>query len=220
MSTINENAEDSYTFPHEDAFPHEEIANRRAWIMRYAKRGGVGAEFGIFRGHFSEIIMREVEPRKLYVVDPWTKQGREFFDWGEPPHEIDYTCFNKLTIAEAKRDATERLKPFGDAVEIVEEFEDNFLQSFKGKLDFVYLDSSHFYKDVLRTLALIDAVLADGGVILGDDWYDDPSHYSGVCRAVNEFAKSHNYEIALAGQDAQFYLRRIPIYTHPAQYLI
>ena len=64
---------------------------------------------------------------------------------------------------------------------------------------------------------MIDKVLADDGVILGDDWFDDPGHYSGVCRAVNEFCKSHNYEIAVAGQDAQFCLRHIPKYTHPAQ---
>jgi hypothetical protein len=208
-----------YRFPHEDVFPHEEIAERRRWILRYAKKGGVGAEFGVFRGHFSSVILSELSPSKLYLVDPWTKQGKEYFNWGEPPYEMDYTNFNKLKISEAKRDAEERVKPYGDVVDIVEEFEDVWLNEFSGKLDFVYLDSSHFYKDTIKTLSLIHKVLSEDGVILGDDWYEDAGHYSGVCRAVNEFCKTHNYEIALAGQDAQFYLRRVPEYTHPAQHL-
>ena len=206
-----------YKFPYTDAFPHAEIAERRKWILRYVRQGGIGAELGVFRGHFSVVIMREVQPKKLYLVDPWTKQGREYFDWGEKPEEMDYTNFNKLRISEAKRDAEERVRPFGDKVEIIEEFEYNWLKSFPGKLDFVYLDSSHFYKDIVKALDLINKVLANGGVILGDDWYDDPAHYSGVCRAANEFCKTHNYEIAVAGHDAQFCLRRITIYTHPAQ---
>lgn len=106
-----------YKFPYIDVFPHEEIAERRRWILRYAKKGGVGVEFGVFRGHFSVVILREIQPKKLYLVDPWTKLGREYFDWGEKPEKVDYTNFNKLKISEAKQDAEERIKSFGDYAE-------------------------------------------------------------------------------------------------------
>ncbi|WP_208349203.1 class I SAM-dependent methyltransferase [Pseudaestuariivita rosea] len=197
-------------FPHEDKFPHEEIAERRKWILRYAKKGGVGAEFGVFRGHFSAVIGRVLKPKKLYLVDPWEKLG-ERFNWGNG----NYTNNNQLTTAQAKADALRRTQHL-DNIEIIEDFEENFLTSLTEKLDFVYLDSSHHYDDVVRTLPMIDKALAKGGVIFGDDWYSNPKHYSGVCRAVNEFVKKADYEIVAAGYDAQFCIRRAGDieYTH------
>jgi SAM-dependent methyltransferase len=197
-------------FPHVDEFPHEQIAEQRHWILRYAKKGGVGAEFGVFRGHFSTVICRYLQPEKLYLVDPWEKLG-ERFDWGIGP----YTNDNKLTTQQAKEDMLRRTEGY-DMVEVVEDFEDNFIAGLTEKLDFVYLDSGHHYDEVMKTLRLIDSILVPGGVIIGDDWYSNPKHYSGVCRAVNEFAKEADYEIIAAGYDAQFCIRRVRDveYTH------
>ncbi len=198
------------SFPHEDKFPHEQIAEKRKWVLRYAKKGGVGAEFGVFRGHFSVVISRVLQPQKLYLVDPWEKLG-ERFNWGVG----NYTNNNKLTTIEAKEDMLRRTKDCPNIV-VVEDFEDNFVAGLKEKLDFVYLDSGHHYEEVLTTLRRIDGILAEGGVIIGDDWYSNPKHYSGVCRAVNEFTKENGYEIVAAGYDAQFCIRRVKDirYTH------
>ena len=50
----------------------------RKWILNYVPKGGVGGEIGAFRGHFSEVLLQWLEPRKAYLVDPWTLRG-EFF---------------------------------------------------------------------------------------------------------------------------------------------
>jgi SAM-dependent methyltransferase len=206
----------SYVFPHNEDFPHSDFAEKRKWVLDYIKSGTVGAEFGVFRGHFSEIILREKSPSKLYLVDPWTKFG-ERYNWNGGGHEPNnpYTNFNKLTTAEAKADAAHRVSSWKDSVELIEDFEEGFCRNFTDKLDFVYLDSSHWYTPTLRTLILIDRILKEDGVILGDDWYSEAGHYSGVCRAVNDFVRHFNYEIIVAGQDTQFVLRRTPVYTHP-----
>jgi len=196
-------------FPHTDKFPHTEVAEKRRWILRYAKKNGIGAEFGVFRGHFSVVIARFLTPKKLFLVDPWTKLG-ERFDWGTG----NYTNNNMLTTQQAKADAIQRTKPFHHIVEITEEFEKDFCERYDGKLDFVYLDSGHHYDEVKQTLILVDKILSKDGVIFGDDWYSNPEHYSGVCRAVNEFTKTHDYEIVAAGYDAQFCVRRITSYSH------
>ena len=202
-------AEKQYKFPHVDTFPHQEVAWKRRWILRYAKKGGVGAELGVFRGHFSAVIANVLTPKRLYLVDPWSKLG-ERYNWGTGP----YTNANQLTTAEAMADARHRLREFGDAITFVEDFEENFLHRLDEKLDFIYLDSSHYYDAVIGALPRAAAVLKDDGVIFGDDWYSNPEHFSGVCRAVNEFVKKTDFEIVAAGYDAQFCIRRIPIYSH------
>jgi hypothetical protein len=72
--------------PDEDTYPEAAIERgpRRRWILAYAKAGGVGAEFGVFRGHFAAEIADCLKPAKLYLVDPWTTSG-ERFDWGDVP---------------------------------------------------------------------------------------------------------------------------------------
>jgi len=196
-------------YPHGEAFPHEHHANERSFILNFVKKGGVGAEFGVFRGHFSEIIVRVVEPTKLYLVDPWTKYG-ERFNWGDMP----FTEFNKLTTLEAKEDTERRMQAHRGRVELIEDFEEEFCKSFQSTLDFVYLDSSHFYINTLRTLIMVDRILASDGVLIGDDWYWDTDHFSGVCRAVNDFVRCFDYEICYAGHKGQFCIRRTPEWTH------
>jgi hypothetical protein len=207
--------DDAYVFPHEDHVDHAAYAEQRKWLLSYAKRGGVVAEFGVFRAHFSEVIARELQPSRLYLVDPWTKFGERFnYGFGEP---CPFTNYNKLTTAEAKIDAMHRMRRFGDSIVFVEDFEQKFCKNFNGKLDFVYLDSSHFYKDTIETLVLLDRILSCDGVIMGDDWYIEPDHYSGVCRAVNDFIRYFEYEIIVAGKELQFCIRRTANYTHDLQ---
>src|SRR5579859_418430 len=55
-----------------------EGAAARRWVLENASRGSVGAEVGVFRGHFSEVILSTLSPKKFYMIDPWTKIG-EFF---------------------------------------------------------------------------------------------------------------------------------------------
>ncbi|HET7681518.1 MAG TPA: class I SAM-dependent methyltransferase [Xanthobacteraceae bacterium] len=191
------------------------IAERRSWLLSYARPGGIGAEFGVFRGHFAAVIARELKPRKLFLVDPWTKSG-ERFGWGPDP----YTNFDRLTTAEALRDTRHRMSPYESTCEIVyveerlQDFARNFDTHSDKKLDFAYLDTSHTYEDTLEELRFLAEIVADDGVILGDDWIPVIGHrHHGAMRAVNEFLKQSDYQLVVAGQDAQWCLRRTPSYS-------
>ena len=72
---------------------------QRRWVLELLPKGGIGAEIGVFRGHFSDLICSVAQPRKLYLIDPWTNIG-ETFGWGKA-----YTCFGKLPTAVARQDA-------------------------------------------------------------------------------------------------------------------
>lgn len=176
----------------------------RRWILDNASLGGVGAEIGVFRGHFSEVILSTLSPRKFYMVDPWTKVG-EFFPWGG-----DYTNNQTLPTKLARREAELRAAKFPNTETVF--IEDMFLECvarIDEPLDWIYIDSSHNYKDTLLELKAAAQMLKPSGVIMGDDYYPDRSSFHhGVFRAVNEFVKTSPYEFIAAGHAAQWCLRR------------
>lgn len=198
----------------EVSFPDAEIERlkRRIWILSYAPKQAVGAEIGVFRGHFSEHILRVTEPSKLYLVDPWRLLG-EKFNWREPNSE--YLGWGKLTTEYALEDTKRRIEPYREKsqVIVVEDYCEQFLNSVDEELDFVYLDTTHAYLSTLNELKLIDRVLSSRGIILGDDWWPNPqSVHHGVFHAVNDFVKSHDYQVVACGIGNQWCLRRNPIY--------
>ena len=201
--------------PEEDTYPQVAIDRgpRRRWILEYAKRGGVGAEIGVFRGHFAVEIVEFLQPAKLYLVDPWTRSG-ERFEWGDIPE----TNFNRLTTAQALADARARMAPYAETIEIefAEQWSHEFCRDLAHSLDFAYIDASHDYEGTLVDLDAVDAVLAPDGVIMGDDWITDPEHgHAGVLRAVNDFVRARDYELAAAGPEMQWCIRRTPDYAAP-----
>jgi hypothetical protein len=200
-------------------FPLREIKRlvKREWIFKYLPTGAVGAEIGVFRGHFSECILETLSPRVFYMVDPWTKLG-PVFAWKEP--DSDYLSGGALTTQAAKDDAANRAARFtGSAVMLVEEYALAFLEQLRRKiaageaepLDFVYLDASHSYKDTLVELFALEACMGPTGIIAGDDWSINPqgTHY-GVCRAVHDFIRQRDWQLIAVGQAAQWILRRTP----------
>lgn len=190
------------------SFPENEIKrlDTRKWILQYAKKEGVGAEVGVYRGHFAEILIKELNPKKLYLIDPWTKVG-ETWEGGE---NSPYTAFGKVTTKYAREDTKRRMLPYLDKCEIIiiEDFIENF--SFPEKLDWIYLDTSHNYEDTKRQLRYLTQFLKPDGILMGDDWHPDSHHkHHGVFKAVNEFIKANpSWEIVAAGYGAQWCIRR------------
>jgi hypothetical protein len=178
---------------------------RRQWILDHARVGGVGAEVGVFRGHFSERIAEVLRPKKFYLIDPWTLLGDRFGYGGV------YTNENTLPTATAREDALLKAHLFPAPMEVVaiEAFFPACAARISERLDWVYLDASHKYEETLAELHGADSVIASDGIIFGDDWQPDRTHrHHGVFRAVNAFITSHNYEIVAAGPEGQWCIRR------------
>jgi Methyltransferase domain len=190
-------------------FPSWSLASTRSrqWILTGIAGGGVGAEVGVFRGHFSEVILSTLAPRKFFMIDPWTKLG-EFFPWAD-----EYTAFGKLPTALARREAQLRAAKFpGTQTVIIEEKFPACISQIDELLDWIYIDSSHKYSETLQELKAAASILKPDGVIIGDDFYPDRTAYHhGVFRAVNEFVKTGPYEFVAGGPNAQWLLRRTNI---------
>ena len=53
--------------------------------------------------------------------------------------------------------------------------------------DMIHLDGAHDYESVAADLRSWWPRLKPGGVLIGDDYHDDPNHWPGVRRAFDEF---------------------------------
>jgi predicted O-methyltransferase YrrM len=68
------------------------------------------------------------------------------------------------------------------------------------KVDFVYIDGSHEYENVIKDLHYFWYTLKPGGILAGHDW-----HSPGVRRAVEEFAERRRMGVHVNKPDWVFY---------------
>lgn len=181
----------------------------RRWILNLVPKGGIGAEIGVFRGHFSDQICRIAQPTKLYLIDPWTKIGPTF-GWGK-----EYTNFDTLTTEAARTQAQAFVQQHGTTeCVLIEDMYPGCAGQIAEPLDFVYLDASHHYAPTLNELRHLERQVKPGGMILGDDWAPDPAaQHHGVFRAVQEFVLKSDWQIVAAGPAAQWAIKRRPSYA-------
>jgi hypothetical protein len=71
------------------------VVKREAFLSILPKNS-VGAELSVFKGEFTEKILKKVEPKELHLVDLWWKGFGEYFpDWGK------YTNYGRLSTQKA-----------------------------------------------------------------------------------------------------------------------
>ena len=179
--------------------------NGRQHIVSLIPKNAIGAEIGVFTGVFSEFLMAKTRPRHLTLVDPWAKaHGAMFPNWGR------YTAGGTLPTEAAHKAAQLRAGKLAGQVDVVEDFSTAWLATQSaGALDWVYLDASHKYENVLEDLHAIAKILAPAGLIMGDDCWTDPNgtHF-GVFRAVRDFSADQPFEIFRMDHQGQWAMRR------------
>lgn len=167
---------------------HVRNLERIAWLDRCIPRNGIGAELGVHKGYFSPLLLSQLAPRKLYLIDPWFLQGKAW-RWGKGNRNIVDALCRVMRDMEDDFIAGTLVLVIKDDLTALAEMPD-------GYLDWVYLDTNHRYEQTVKELALLKIKVRAGGVIAGDDWHPDPSHkHYGVYRAVMEFVDQEHYRI-------------------------
>lgn len=176
----------------------------RVWLAERLPRHAIGAEIGVFRGHFAEVICQVAKPRVVYLVDPWTLEG-DTFKWGAA-----YTNHKKLKTIDAYEECKLRVTRGGaKQVVMVQGYFPECSRAVQHKLDWAYLDASHSYEDTLAELHALDVLMNPMAVIAGDDWSPAPSsQHHGVFRAVQEFAACSRWKLVMCGYLRQWMLKR------------
>lgn len=170
-------------------------------IKKSLPENPICVELGVFDGKFSKMILENLTPKKLYLVDPWEigndKNGGDE-KYGDQIGDLptSYSNNNHLEIvknnfqAEIGDNIIEIIKKFSyDAVKL---FPDNYF-------DFIYIDACHLYNCVKSDLIDYLPKLKNGGLMCGHDYIEFDNF--GIIPAVNEFIIEHNFEFVLLNEN-------------------
>lgn len=179
----------------------------RDFVVKMMPRSSVCAEVGVYKGDFSERIIRICHPRKLFLIDPWRCREEPLYrtslygrpkSGGQAGMEAVYKSVLERFSKEIERDIVEVYRATsGEAVNSLED----------ESLDWVYIDGNHLYEFVLQDLTRFSSKVKSGGFITGDDygnvgWWED-----GVTKAVNEFIAQGSVDPILISR-GQYILRK------------
>lgn len=117
----------------------------------------VGAEIGVERGNYSEVICRAVPGLHLYCVDAWRAYG----GYREHVSQTKLDGFFASTQERLKDHHVTFLRDW--SVEAAKQVPD-------GSLDFVYIDGNHTLPFVIADLAAWTPKVRKGGIIAGHDF--------------------------------------------------
>lgn len=183
---------------------HEVRKNRirKQFVETMIPKGGIGAELGVHKGYFTQLLLDVAQPKRLHLVDPWYLLCREWMWAGGNRSTTD------AVRGVIKQYANELVKGtcvlnITDDLEFLRSLPDNYF-------DWVYVDTSHEYEHTQKELQILQHKVKANGVIAGDDWQVEPSHrHHGVCKAVREFLATAPYELSYgSNNDKQWAIRR------------
>lgn len=140
----------------------------------YGDKPLVGVEIGVNRGDNSESMLKTLNIKKLYVIDPYL--------------EIDLYG----NAEERKQDAFNRLKYYGNKVCFIYKKSLDAIADIPDDLDFVYIDGEHTYPSVSSEIRLYYPKIKKGGVLGFDDF---SPRCLGVANAIIEFVFENNFEL-------------------------
>jgi hypothetical protein len=145
----------------------------------------IGVEIGVQAGINAESIMRTLEMRMLYLIDPYE------------PYAQDGIEFE----GKGREQAMSRLWKFRDRIRFIQLKAEDAVESVPSGLDFVYIDGNHQYEHVKEDIENYYRKVKMGGILGGHDF---SRLFLGVIRAVTEFSIANNVQLIVEGTDWWF----------------
>ena len=145
-------------------------------------------EIGVHRGDFSKELLKNFNPKKLVLVDPWLAFDEVVYEnsfYGNK-YKDGQKVQNKFYKEVMKIFESEILN---NKVEIIRDISENFFNKNKAKFDLIYIDGNHLYDFVKSDISNSLECLSEDGIIVLDDyrlkgWWKD-----GVTKAVDFFIR-------------------------------
>lgn len=163
----------------------------RFMMSYFGGRSVVGCEVGVQHGANSLTLLKNLNIKCLYLVDPYVcYEGID--DDGGTDHVRN------------RSDAYRRLSSFDGHVVFIEKFSHDAVGDIVGPLDFVYIDGNHRYGFVRSDLLDYGGLVCSGGVICGHD-FDIPD----VARAVCEYAVVNGFVVYSLGHPGDWWMVKV-----------
>lgn len=153
-------------------------------------------ELGSYRGDFADKILKIVNPRCLFLVDPYRVDESRRYGAGMAFLPVMYSTSedyeNVLSRFEKERNAGQ--------VFVFRTTSQNLAKKVGERIfDCIYIDSDHTYEGVKKDLEDWMPKLKEGGVICGHDYTNDNEF--GVVQSVDEFIEEHGFEFIIFNTD-------------------
>ncbi|GAB2690125.1 class I SAM-dependent methyltransferase [Aliiglaciecola aliphaticivorans] len=163
-----------------------QMLTNRIELLKKLPKHGTAVELGVATGSFSKCILEYASPSKLYLVDVW---GSQRYNQG--------LLDNIQQLFNTQVQANEVVIKRKLSHEAVSDFPDQYF-------DWIYIDTTHKYKQTKLELELYAAKMKPGGIIAGHDYSMGnwaKSFRYGVIEAVHEFCVTHNWRLKYLTMD-------------------
>ena len=167
------------------------IFERRDQLLKKLPKNAICAEIGVYQGELSQRILNKTNPKKLVLIDAWSTQLMK--DNSDVQNSFTQEKFDQMYL-----NVLTKLQKYGN-VEIIRKNSIDAMKFFSDAyFDWVYIDASHEYQDVLDDLETALIKVKSGGIIAGDDYVNAPNKWGDdVIRAVNDFSAKHSLHVKL-----------------------
>ena len=142
-----------------------------------------GAEIGVDRGEYSEVLCKANHELQLFGIDPWRSTE---YEKGKSGVDEEQKYFDTV-YEEAKK----KLELYNckiikkGSMEAVKDFDDN-------SLDFVYIDANHDFVNITNDLHFWLKKVRPGGIVSGHDYAFYPTRkFNHVKRVVDAYMQSY-----------------------------
>lgn len=175
-------------------------------IKSYLSNNPICAEIGVHKGVFSQDIFNELNPAKLYLIDPWTEGA----DKNSPTQKYTGSLNHLYTAYSTNEDLISVKKIFAKELDTkvfinknfsydaVSDFDNNYF-------DFIYIDATHIYESVKADLTMYYPKLKHNGLLCGHDYTNHPSF--SVIPAVDEFMEQYNGKMIVLSNTGDFAIK-------------
>ena len=117
-----------------------------------------GAEIGVERGLYSDVLLSANPEMTLYMVDPWAAYS------GYRDH-VSQEKFDRFF-----KETQERTKKYSHA-EIIRKYSMDAVKTFPdNSLDFVYIDANHEFLNITQDIFFWEKKVRHGGIVAGHDF--------------------------------------------------
>ena len=144
-----------------------------------------GAEIGVFKGKYSEVLCKANPQAHIWGVDAWEIQAHPKGVYIGSDEEQTY-------FTQCYEETKKRMSPYKNYT-ILKKYSMDALKDFEDQsLDFVYIDAGHDFMNFTQDLHWWLKKLKIGGIISGHDYARYPFHkYIHVKRVLEAYAWSY-----------------------------
>jgi len=154
-----------------------------------------GAEVGVERGMYSEILLRNNPNLHLYSIDAWRAYK------GYRDHVTQEACDALF------QETAHRLAPYQDRNTLIRKYSMEAIGDFEDEsLDFVYIDANHEFQHVVDDICEWQKKVKVGGIVAGHDY---------IYRKGNEYLMHVPY--ALQGYIDSYYIKPVFVLGRKSQ---